>query len=197
MDSIQTALITFKSMMDYKYSFVIAHDKQLHDVRLTFNFKDFHHLVGLHYLHDIDIPKNHKKLFQQIEKEKINDAYLSSSKNYLKVKNSDAIVRDRIYCFRYIEYFLDSKNLVFNYVGYMNKTSKIKADYMIKSFYQGIVAYIFLRKRNNDIDNGYCICSFFTNPIGIYSGQKAYWQYKAKTHVPTNSTQIFIDKLSN
>ncbi len=196
MDSIQTALDTFKYMANYTYDFVIAHDKELHGVRLTFDYKDFHHLVGLHYLNDIDIPKSQKKLFQQINSGKINDTYLSTSENYLKVKNSDAIVKDRIYHFRNIEKFLDSRNLVFNYVGYMNKTSKIEADYMIKSSYKGVDAYIFLRERSNNKNNEYCICSFFTNPFGIYTGQKAYWWYKAKTDCQSNSIKIFIDKMS-
>ena len=196
MDSIQTALNAFRYMTDYKYDFVLAHDKELHGVRLTFDYRDFHHLVGLHYLDDIDIPKSHKKLFQQIDEGKISDEYLSTSENYLKVRNSDAIVRDRIYYFRNIEYFLDSKNLVFDYVGYMNKGSQITADYMIRSSYCGVNAYIFLRERSNNKNNEYCLCSFFTDPPGSYNGQKAYWRYKAKTHYPTNSTKIFIDKMS-
>ena len=194
MDSIQTALKTFKCMLDYNYDFIIAHNKKLHSVKLTFENKDFRHMVGLHYLNDIDIPRDYKKLFQGIDRGKINDKYLSVSANYLKVRNSDAIIKNRIEHFRYIEQFLDSENLVFQYVGYLNRTSKIMADYMIKSTYCGIDGYIFIRKRNKE--NEYCICSFFTNPPGNYIGQKAYWRYKAKTYYPTNSTQIFIDKMS-
>lgn len=194
MDSIQTALNAFKHMTELKYDFVIAHDKKLHKIKLTFDYRDFHHLVGLHYLDDIDIPKSYKKLFKQIDDEKINDEYLSTSKNYLKVRNSNAMVRDRIYYFRNIEYFLDSKNLVFNYVGYMNKGSQITADYMIRSFYHGVNAYIFLRERSNK-NNEYCLCSFFTDPLRSYNGQKAYWQYKAKTHYPTNTTEVLLDKM--
>ena len=115
----------------------------------------------------------------------------------MKVKDSNAIVKDRIHDFRYIEKFLDSKNLVFNYVGYLNTNSKIDADYVIKSTYQRITAYIFIRERTNNTNNEYCICSFFTNSPSDYTGQKAYWRYKAKTYIQTNETKIFIDKMSD
>lgn len=194
MDSIKTALFVFEKMLDYKYDFTIAHNKILHNVQLSFDNKDFHHAVGLHYLKDIDIPKNYKKLFPKIKSGKINDDYLEKSKSYLRVENNDVVVKKRIYDFRFIEEFLDSKNLVFKYVGYLNKGSYIDAEYMIKSIYNHITAYIFIRKRN-ELMNDYCICSFFTDPEASYTGQKAYWQYKAKTHCPSGDTQIFIDKL--
>ncbi len=196
MDSIQAALEAFQHISNYTYDFVIAHNKQLYSVRLTFDDKDFHHLVGLHYLKDIDIPKNHKKLFGNIKNGKLTDDYLSKSKNYIKIKDNDAIVKDRIHNFRYIENFLDSRNLVFNYVNYMNINSKIDADYMIKSTYNGINAYIFIKERRNNLQNEYCMCSFFVNSPVAYNGQKAYWRYKAKTHNITNLKEIFIDKMS-
>ncbi len=195
MDSIQTALYAFENVKSYEYVFTIAHNKKLFNFKLSFDNKDFHHVAGLHYLKDIDIPKSHQQLFSKIKSGKINDEYLEKSKSYLRVENNDVIVKNRIHDLRFIEQFLDSKNLIFKYVKYMNVGSTIDAEYLIKSTYNNISAYIFIRKRSKQDDN-YCICSFFTNPKATYIGQKAYWQYKAKTHCASGNKEVFIDKLN-
>ena len=89
---------------------------------------------------------------------------------------------------------MDSQNLVFSYVKSLNKHSMISAEYMIKSTYNGVTAYIFIRKRKEKKDQDYCICSFFVDPPVAYTGQKAYWWFKAKYHILTERLQIFIDK---
>ncbi len=133
MGEIQNALATFQHMMGYKYNFVVSHKKNAYQLELTFDEKDFRHMAGLHYLNDIDIPKTPKVLFDKIRNEKINDDYLKESVYYLKIEESHAKVKDRISGLKFLEQFLDSKNLICKYVKYRNIYSSINADYLIKS----------------------------------------------------------------
>lgn len=196
MDSIQTALFTFKKLKNYQYNFTIAYNKTLHYLKLSFDDKDFRHIIGLHYLNDIDIPRTPNQLFSKIENNKINDDYLGKSNFYLYVENNDVIVKNHIYYFRFIEEFLDSPNLVFKYVKYLNKNSMINADYMITSTFNHIRAHIFMKQRRNT-ENIYCICSFFIPQHFSYTGQKAYWYYKSKIYLPSGEEQILINKGQN
>lgn len=143
MGDIQEALGTFQKMMTYKYKFVVSHKKTAYDFELNFEEKDFRYMAGLHYLNDIDIPKAPKTLFEKIKNEKINDEYLNGSINYNKVQDSYANIQSRIYGLKYLERYLDNKNLICKYVKYMNQYSSIDADYMIKSTIEHRTAYIF------------------------------------------------------
>lgn len=192
MDSIKFALNKFSEMTNYKYLFQIAYKKQIYELTLSFDLKDFSHMAGLHYLKDIDIPKNASKLCPKIEDGSINDEYLRKSKKYNASSDNVKDIESRIFNIRYIEQFLDSRNLVFNYLSSLNRRSVIEADYLIKSTYNNVTAYIFIRKRRENSE--YCICSFFVDPPMSYIGEKAYWWYKAKRHMPTNSLTVFIDK---
>ena len=60
MDNISLALNNFKELMNCNYDFIIVCNKQKSDIKLTFESKDFYHLVGFQYLKDIDIPKKWK-----------------------------------------------------------------------------------------------------------------------------------------
>mgnify|MGYP001042160069 FL=1 len=194
MGDIQEALCVFQKLMDYKYKFTISHKKVAYDLELDFNEKDFRHMAGLHYLDDIDIPNAPKTLFDKIENEKINDRYLSESVNYTKVQDSYANVKSRIFGLKYLEKFLDSRNIICKYVKYMNLYSSINADYMIKSVVDHIKAYIFLRKRKHG--KGYCICSFFIEPQNDYKGIGVYWLYKSKIRLSDNTEEVLYNRLS-
>ena len=128
---------------------------------------------------DIDIPKTPRLLFDKIKSEKISDAYLKQSVFYFKIEESYAKVKDKISGLRFLEQFLESKNLICKYIKYRNIYSKIDADYLIKSTVNHIMAYLFLKKRNRR-NNDYCICSFFVEPESEYKGINVYWLYKSK-----------------
>ena len=194
MDNILSALSNYKNLLNYNYNFVIACKKQTEDVKLTFEKKDFYHLVGFQYLTDIDIPKNEKQLFKKIDSLRINDEYLSKSIYYTKVDYSYANVKERIDGFKDVDKFIENKNIVCKYIKNKNPSSFIRADYLIKSTIYNRTAYMFLRKRNKK-DN-YCMCSFFMQPQNDYNGQKAYWLYKAKEHTLDNSVEVLFDRIS-
>ena len=194
MPTISNALNAFRKLLDYQYHFTISYRKKLVDILLVFDERDFHHLAGFQYLSDIDIPKSAKQLFGRIDSEKINDNTLSSSVNYLKVNDSYANVKDRIYGLQYLCEYIESNNIIFKYVKNMNRYSAIEADFMIKSIVDHKEAYIFIRKRSKT--NTYCICSFFVNPGVEYKGIRSYWLYKSKINLSNDTEEVFFDKLS-
>lgn len=194
MGDIQEALGVFQKLTNYKYKFIISHKKVAYDLELDFDDKDFRHIAGLHYLNDIDIPKTPKTLFDKIGNDKINDKYLSESINYIKVQDSYANVKSRIFGLKYLEKFLDSRNIICKYVKYMNLYSSINADYMIKSVVDHIKAYIFLKKRKHE--KGYCICSFFIEPQNDYKGIGVYWLYKSKIRLSDSTEEILYNRLN-
>lgn len=193
MGDIQDALGTFQKMMDYKYKFVVSHKKTAYDFELNFGEKDFLHMAGLHYLIDIDIPNTPQKLFEKIKNEKITDKYLGASVNYTQVQDSYANVQSRIQGLKYLDRYLDDKNLICKYVKYMNPYSSIDADYMIKSTIEHRTAYIFLKKRRHG--EGYCICSFFIEPQREYKGIGVYWLYKSKIKIADNKEEVLYNRL--
>lgn len=124
-----------------------------------------------------------------------NDEYLKKSVFYLQIEESYTKVKDRIYGLRFLEQFLDSKNLICKYVKYRNIYSNIDADYLIKSTVNHITAYIFLKKRNKKGDD-YCICSFFIEPKSEYNGINVYWLYKSKIALSDESENILYNRLN-
>jgi hypothetical protein len=196
MGEIQYALSVYEYLINYKYKFVISHRKTVYYLELTFNEKDFLHIAGLHYLSDIDIPRTPKILFHKIKNNKIDDEYLAKSVYYLQIKDSYAKVKNRIYALKFLEKFLDNKNLICKYVKYKNIYSNINADYLIKSTVDHMTAYIFLKNRNVK-NNTYCICSFFLETDSKYNGVNVYWLYKSKVNLDSGEEFILYDRLDD
>lgn len=194
MSIIESALQGFTKLLDFQYSFTIAYQKQIHNIVLNFNKKDFFHSAGFQYLKDIDIPKTPDHLFAKIRNGEINDKYLESSEFYKKVKDSYANVKSRIWGLQFIEEYLENRNLVCRYIKNKNIYSTIDADYLIKSTVYHKTAYIFLKRRKNR--NEYCICSFFVEPKTDYNGIKAYWLFKAKINLITKEERVLYNRLN-
>lgn len=194
MGEIQESLRIFQNLINYKYKFIISYRKKAYSFELSFDEKDFFHIAGLHYLNDIDIPRTPKILFDKIKNNKINDEYLSKSIYYLKVEESYARIKSRIFALKFLEQFLDNKNIICKYVKYKNIYSNINADYMIKSTLGHMTAYIFLKRRNVK-NSDYCICSFFLETDYQYNGINVYWLYKSKIDLHSGKETILYDRL--
>ena len=144
MDDIQIAYHEFNELIqNYRFDLRISCHKKLVKMILDFRQNDFHHIAGLQYVDDIDIPKNGKKLFEEIEAGNISDEYLQKSPSYYYVQDSYANVHDRIYSLRYLKAHLENKNVICEYIKGNNRYSSIKADYVIKSTLKENTAYIF------------------------------------------------------
>ena len=78
MDKIQQCAQNFLHLVSTtKYVFHVA-KRGVKVLTLDFDLKDFHHLVGLQYLDDINIPKNKKKTIDWILSEKHPEYYVAA-----------------------------------------------------------------------------------------------------------------------
>ncbi len=67
MDILMQCASGFQKLMDYEYKFTLGRKGKLTEIRLGFSDTDFHHLIGLHKLKDIDIARsNRSTIFHRI-----------------------------------------------------------------------------------------------------------------------------------
>lgn len=185
MDKIQECAQGFLHLVNTTtYRFHVA-KRRVIVLTLDFQLKDFHHLVGLQYLKDIQIPKNKKDTIGWIldEENPITDEYLALSEHYKGKENDEKDVESRISEFRYLEQYLDEKNFIRMYSpkdGPQNN-SLIKCDYIIESQLKGspTTVYIFLKHRKG-LDSPCCVISFCVKKNTSYGGQNLYWLLKDK-----------------
>ena len=140
-------------------------NKKINVFSIDFDLKDFHHAVGLQYLHDIVIPKNTKKTIDWIlnGEKSITDSYLAVDSEYKGKSNQERDVELRISEFRYIEEYLDEKNMVYIYSPKDSpyKGSIIPCDYIIESH---------LESRNQTVEGLIHMCRSFFLRIKIAKG---------------------------
>ena len=163
------------------------------DFSIDFLKKDFFHAVGLQYLKDIDLGKNPEEVYDKIMTDVINDDLLGKSSFYLEVEDNYVNVKERIEQVAYLEVCLDSKNLIFKYIGGKNPYSVIQAEFLIEASLNGKTFMIFLTKRKES--ENYRIVSFFEKK-SMYKTEKRFWLYKAKHNHATGETTVFYDRLS-
>jgi len=67
MDLLLKCARVFKHLLGYQYHFVLGRKGVKREILLGFNETDFHHLVGIHKLRDLQIARgNRKKVFNDI-----------------------------------------------------------------------------------------------------------------------------------
>ena len=67
MDYLQACAKAFEHLLDTKYHIVIGRKGKLTELNLLFDPTEFHHLIGLHKLHDLRLARgNREKIFYQI-----------------------------------------------------------------------------------------------------------------------------------
>lgn len=72
MDLIYECAAKFVLLERDEYRFVVSKKRKTKEIFLNFRDSDFFHLVGLHHLTDINIPRNRKDTLKNIiEKRKI------------------------------------------------------------------------------------------------------------------------------
>lgn len=148
-------------------------------------------MIGLQYLKDIAISRNSSRLFDEIKAGKITYDKISKSTFFYNVNESYAAASSRINQFPNLKEFLETDNWILKYIKKRNPYSKINADFMIESTYNGVTMYIFLRKKSN---GNYCICSFFNKCAVTYRGEAAYWLLKKRIHLSTNEAEIIFER---
>lgn len=184
MDVIYEGALNFKRITNVRYNFILSKNRKNFSIDVNFQESDYYHLIGLQYLEDLRIDRNPWNTINNIlcDNPTITDDILSKSSYYSCKDDGIKDIESRIAESRFLEEYLDEKNVIKIYTlrDIKNAQSKIKADYVIfsrrKLSYYG--AYIFLRKRKEN--NNYCVVSFFKKGSIEYGGEKLYWMMKTK-----------------
>lgn len=192
MDILQNAAEHYWTLKNTEYRIVLSagRNKPLEVLDLNFEDDDFYHILGLHHLDDIEIPKDKKKTIEKIISGEINVDYLAQSEffdNYLLGYS----IKDRIEHAQQLETYLDSNDFTVSIykLQHVNR-SLITADYLItcKRTAHDDDYYIFVRKRKENLHYG--IVSCFPKGAITYWGGKRYVMLKEKT-VKGVTTELF------
>ena len=177
MDKIYQCGNNFAKLINTKYHFTISIKRKIKRITLDFQSEDFRHASGLHYIDDISIERDPKKVIQAILNNNITDELLNESSKYKALSKETGSVEERISEMCQLEEYLDKSDFIRIY-QMQDFGSQIKADYFIEAFIRNNTkVYIFLRKRLEN-DN-YVMVSFFKK-YKTYVGTNSYWMLKEK-----------------
>lgn len=190
MDELQACAKAFENLLNVKYHIIIGRKGKSVDLTINFESVEFHHLIGLHKLHDLRLSRaNREKVFFQILSGHIS---LDDIKKSLYFCN----IQKRLAPFREIENLFDKNNLIFRYNEKLQSFSLIESEYLLSTPYKSTDIYIFLDQKE-EAGNFFCR-SFFPREDKDYTkGQAAYSLLKKeKINLYTGKTQIQYDRLS-
>lgn len=190
MDYLLACAKAFEHLLDIKYHIVIGRKGKLAELNILFDPTEFHHLVGLHKLHDLHLARgNREKIFYQILAGNLSMDDLKKSRYFTEVQK-------RMEPFSQIENFLDSNKLIFRYNPKLQSFSLIEAKYLLSTPYESTDVYIFL-DQHPESDCFFCR-SFFPKEEKDYTkGQAVYTLLKKEKISRSTGTSITqYDRLS-
>lgn len=194
MDLLYASAYTFHALMENVYTFILGRKGHLKEVILGFSEEDFHHLVGLHKLKDLDIARaNRQKVFRDILAKRITCNDLKKSSHFQNISN-------RLETFPRLETLLDTSQLVFRYNSKLYPYSAIKSELLIKMG-DGIIleiAFLFLDKKDKEKSIYFCRSFFPLEKKDYTEGQMKYTLLKKeKKNLHTGQTKLLYDKLTS
>ena len=192
MDLLCECALAFQKLLDYEYNFVIGRKGQRREFSLTFEKSDFHHLLGLHKLKDIQQLQRgmREKIFDSIICGEITQELIQKSAYYLQMNQ-------RISPLAGLEKMLDDNNIIFRYNEKVHKFSLIKADYLLEGQAEEIPSFLFLGKRDNDERRQMCRTFFVKQDMDYTIGQAQYTLLrKVKTNLLSGEVVVQYNRLS-
>lgn len=191
MDYLQICAKAFEKLLDVQYHIVLGRKGKLVNLNILFEPKEFHHLIGLHKLHDLRLARgNREKIFYEILAGKISMEDLKKSRYYSEIQK-------RLEPFYKIENIFDSNKVVFRYNSKLQTFSLIEAEYLLSTPYENTDIYIFLDRQAGS-DFFFCR-SFFQKELKDYTkGQAVYTLLKKeKITISTGDRERQYDRISS
>ncbi len=184
MDYLQTCAKAFEHLLDIKYHIIIGRKGKMTELNLLFEPTEFHHLIGLHKLHDLRLARgNREKVFFQILAGNISIEDLKKSRYF-------SIIQKRLKPLGQIENLLDSNRLVFRYNAKLQSFSLIEAEYLLSTPYESTDIYIFLDQRPEP--NSFFCRSFFPKEEKDYTKGQAVYTMLKKEKITRSTGDILI-----
>jgi hypothetical protein len=195
MDLLQQSAQAWKEITEYRYLFTYGYKKQLYPINLTFSLEDYPHLAGFQYMKDISLPN--------YSSAKIADRILEGKILFEKVQEAaqyEDMIKPRLKALVHIKESLDNE---FNLYSYMPRMypfiTGITADYLISSHFS-VDNFIFIIKANaqGELKCDFLCCSIFEKSDRDYeTNQRSRTLLKKeRIHIPSNTTDILLDRLS-
>ena len=192
MDLLTKCACTFRNLTGYRYHFTLGHKGKLKELSLGFSDTNFHHLIGLHKLKDLEIARtNRSTVFQEILNKRITYETLRKSEFFDEIQS-------RLEAFPYLEALLDQEPIVFRYNKKLYPYSRIESEFLIK-LKNGTcpdITFLFLDQTKHDIY--YCRSFFPMNQTDYTRGQMQYTLLKTeKIHMATGKIICQHDRLAS
>ena len=187
MEVIQECAKNFKALIDNntQYIYHVSLKQKVKVFTIDFQYADFKHAIGLHYLTDLSVPKQASKTIPWIidEKKPITDDYLRKSVFYKGSSHDEKDIELRISEAVCLEEYLDINNIVYIYSpkDFPRNNSIISCDYIIKSYIKerNKTVYIFIKHRNGE-DSPCVIKTFCVEKNTPYGGIYCFIMLKDK-----------------
>ncbi|MCQ2478376.1 MAG: PBECR4 domain-containing protein, partial [Clostridia bacterium] len=152
MDLLLQRALDFEKITHYKYKYTMGRKGQLYIFEIDFRPSDFHHLIGLQKLTDIEAVDDDREIvFDNILNGKINYDKLIKSSFYEDI-------RERFDSFENFTKIFNDKNTTYKYTQDLTY-SQIPADYLFTNHSYGNPLYVFVKQREDE--DLFCCNSFF------------------------------------
>lgn len=190
MDELLACAKAFESLLNVRYHIIIGRKGKINKLNIQFESIEFHHLIGLHKLHDLRLSRaNRQHIFHKILSGEITLDDIQKSQYFYSIHK-------RLKPFQKIESIFDKNDLVFLYNKKLTSFSHIEAKYLLSTPFEYEDIYIFLDRKDN-LDDFFCRSFFPKESIDYTKGQAAYTLLKKeKTNTLTGLRQLQYDRLS-
>lgn len=163
MDGLLTCAKAFEDLLPVKYHIIIGRKGKSVDLTVSFEAVEFHHLVGLHKLHDLRLSRaSREKVFSQILSGQITLEDIKKSRYFCNIQN-------RLEPFQKLETLFDKNDLAFRYNRKLQALSLIEAEYLLFTPHEYTDVYIFLDKKD-EVGNFFCRSFFSKRGQGLHKG---------------------------
>lgn len=198
-DKLKLCAIEFQKLFNIHYKIILGRKGKETELILTFEKKEFFHLIGLQKLTDLPyLRTNSEKIFDSIMNGTITYDNIRKSNFFQEnEKNNMHGIEERIDYFVNIEKIFDSNNLVFKFNNNINKMSKINAEYIFENIDFRKNIYVFIDSRSKD---NYKFCrSFFPKNATDYTARqtKMTLLYKEKIDILSKTSIIQLNNIKS
>lgn len=185
MDLLLQRALDFEKITHYKYKYIMGKRGKLYIFEIDFRKADFHHLIGLRKLTDIEAVNG--------ERETVFNKILNGEITYDMLKQSSFFQRihRRFDLFANFTKIFNDENTTYKYAQDFSH-SHIPADYLFTNDTYGSLLYVFITKR--DHEDLFCCNSFF--PFETFRYEKKQMKLTMlkveRTNLDTNETEVIF-----
>ncbi len=152
----------FEIIKNYKFILKFTKNNKTQQIEIMFHEADFFHLVGLHYIKDVEFRGSKVNIYRKIVKDKKFRNRISNSRDL-------HLIEERLIAFSSIQTILNSNFIIYKYI--QPYWTDIEADFVLKHRALSNQSFIFLKIRENSY---YVACSVIRDKREFVSERNRY-----------------------